>query len=141
LETEVRQDALLAALGLGKADAEQLEPALREQYARTHGPDAELLEVVHRQVDFLAEALRGAVNVFNPELIILGGFLGILYALEPTRITDAVKSRSIAGPREDVGIARAELGSALLLVGAAQLAFAPFLADPASILESAAARV
>lgn len=141
LETEVRQDALLAALGLGKADAEQLEPALREQYARTHGPDAELLEVVHRQVDFLAEALRGAVNVFNPELIILGGFLGILYALEPTRITDAVKSRSIAGPREDVGIARAELGSALLLVGAAQLAFAPFLADPASILESVAARV
>lgn len=141
LDAEVRQESLLEALGLGKAEAEALEPALREQHSRATGPEQAVLEVVQRQVGFLAEALRGAVNVINPELIVLGGFLGMLHDLDPERIADSVRSRSIAGPREDVRFARAELGADLLLVGAAQLAFAPFLADPASILDSAPARV
>lgn len=136
LETEVRQEALLAALGLGPTQVENLESVLSEQFSRPEGPTAQVKDVVEAQLDFLADALRGAVNIFNPELITLGGFLGILYGLEPERITTAVRSRSMAGPREDVRLARAELGSDLLLVGAAQLAFAPFLADPASIAES-----
>lgn len=134
LETEVRQDELLAALGLGKSGLEELESSLLAQVSRPEGPDSGVLEVVHRQMEFLADALRGTVNIFNPELIIFGGFLGTLYSADPHRMARLVQSRALKGSSEDVRFARAELGADLLLVGAAQLAFAPFLADPASIL-------
>lgn len=139
LEAEVRQEHLLAALELGSSGLEELEGSLLEHVSRPEGPDAEVLEAVHRQMDFLAEALRGTVNVFNPELVILGGFLGTLYSADPDRMAETVRSHALKGPREEVRFARAELGADLLLVGAAHLAFAPFLADPASILTTAAA--
>lgn len=138
LETEVRQEPLLAALGLGSTEIERLDGALLEQFTREEGPEPELLELVHRQVDYLCESLCSVVNVFNPELIILGGFLGTLYATDPERLESKVISNSMVGPREDVHFIRASLGMDLLLVGAAQQAFAPVLADPASIAEASA---
>lgn len=132
LETEVRQEALLAVLGLDNATSEKLEEVLLGQFARAAGPDPEVLALVHRQVSFLADALRGAVNIFNPELILLGGFLGTLYASDPTRMAELVTSQAMIGPRDGVRFARSELGPKLLLVGAAQLAFGGVLADPAS---------
>ncbi|AIY03418.1 hypothetical protein ART_3819 [Arthrobacter sp. PAMC 25486] len=135
LETEVRQAPLLAALNLGSTDMEKLDETLLGQFTRPEGPAPELLELVHRQVDFLSESLCSVVNVFNPELIILGGFLGTLYATDPERMAASVKSKAMIGPRDDVRFARAALGLDLLLVGAAQQAFASVLADPASIAE------
>lgn len=135
LETEVRQEPLMAALGLGSTDIEKLDETLLGQFSRPGGADPELLELVHRQVDFLAQSLCSVVNIFNPELIILGGFLGTLYATDPERMEKAVKSKAMVGPRDDVHFSRSELGLDLLLVGAAQQAFAPVLADPASIAE------
>ncbi|WP_104108649.1 ROK family transcriptional regulator [Arthrobacter sp. N199823] len=133
LDTEVRQSALLAAVSLDAADSEQLESVLVAQFARSEGPDAAVLELVNRQIGFLAESLRGTVNIFNPELVILGGFLGTLYAVAPELLESGVRDRALKGPREDVRFARSELGLDLLMIGAAQLAFAPMLANPASI--------
>lgn len=133
LETEVRQSALLDAVGLEAANSEQLENVLTTQFARPGGPDREVLEVVNRQVDFLADSLRGTVNIFNPELVILGGFLGTLYVVATERLESAVRGKTLQGTRDDVRFARAELGLDLMMIGAAQLAFAPVLADPASI--------
>lgn len=132
LETEVRQEPLMAALGLSSTEVENFDEALLQQFSRTEGPETELLDLVHRQVDFLSESLSSMINIFNPELIILGGFLGALYATDPERMETAVKSKSMIGPREDVHFTRGDLGLDLLLVGAAQQAFAPVLADPAS---------
>lgn len=135
LETEVRQAPLLAALKLGSTDIEKLDSTLLAQFQRNGGPDPELAALVHHQVDFLAEALSSVVNIFNPELIILGGFLGTLYATDPARMEEAVAAKAMHGPREDVRFARASMGLDLLLVGAAQQAFAAVLADPASFAE------
>ncbi|GAA3862411.1 ROK family transcriptional regulator [Leifsonia kafniensis] len=132
LETEVSQAPLLDTLGLDSTGSEQLESVLLGQFSREGGPEREILDLVHRQLDFLAVALRGVVNMFNPELVLLGGFLGTLYAAAPERLEAGVRTRALVGPRDDVRFARAELGADLLLVGAAQLAFAPILADPAS---------
>lgn len=138
LETEVSQAPLLSKLGLDNAGSEELERALLAEFARETGPEDEILELVHRQLDFLAVALRGIVNVFNPELVLLGGFLGTLYAAAPERLENGVRSSALVGPRDDVRFARAELGADLLMVGAAQLAFAPILADPAGFGRPAA---
>ena len=36
-------------------------------------------ELIAEQLDLLAIAVRTAVNLFNPTLVVLGGFLGALY--------------------------------------------------------------
>ena len=128
LETEVSQSALLHVLGLPGADPDELDRALAAESAQ-----APVQAEVERQLGYLAVAVRNAANVFNPELIVLGGFLGSLVAAAPGRLEELVSGQGLGATAESLVIARAELGSGLLMVGAAELAFAGLLADPASL--------
>lgn len=127
LETEVSQSRLRELAGLGSGDAADLEEALASSNAATVNDE------VARQLLYLGIALRNAVNIFNPEAIVLGGFLGTLHALAPTSLNEALLSQALDGPAGQVKIYRAALGSDLMMIGAAELAFAQFLADPAGI--------
>ncbi|WP_461170247.1 ROK family transcriptional regulator [Arthrobacter sp. Z1-15] len=127
LETEVSLGRLLAVLKLDHADQDQLEAAM----ARDNSP--ELVAETHRQLDLLAVALTNFVNIFNPGTIVLGGFLGVLHSFAAGRLEAAVADGGIGGLGSEVTISRAALGTDLLLVGAAELAFAGLLADPASV--------
>jgi predicted NBD/HSP70 family sugar kinase len=128
LETEVGQARLLTVTGLDRGQADQLDAALAGAE-----PGSPVAVEVRRQIDFLAVALRGVVNSFNPELIVLGGFLGSLHAADPGRLAERVRGQSLPGARDDVRITRAALGVDRLTIGAAELAFAAVLADPASV--------
>jgi predicted NBD/HSP70 family sugar kinase len=130
LETEVSRAPLLAALGLTSSESDRLEDDLVAAFASDPGPDGELAAVVSGQASYLAVALRNAVNLFNPSLIVLGGFLGSLYRVAPERIEAAVRGEAMRGAREGVRIVRAQLGRDILLIGAAELAFADLLANP-----------
>jgi predicted NBD/HSP70 family sugar kinase len=70
--------------------------------------------------------------VLNPEVIVLGGFLASLFARDPEFLEERVAAQALSAPFADVSIVRAELGSDLLMIGAAELAFAPLLANPAN---------
>ncbi|WP_427173381.1 ROK family protein [Arthrobacter sp. 92] len=127
LETEVSQAALFELAGLAGGDASQLEEALRN----TGRP--EVAGEVERQLGYLGIALRNAVNIFNPDAIILDGFLGVLHALSPATLDTLILSQAMEGPAATVRIHRAALGSDLMMIGAAELAFTQFLADPSGI--------
>lgn len=131
LETEVRRSTLLDVVGLSAADADDLETALLDA-ANAEDASPEILTEVHRQLDTLAITLRNAINTLNPQLIVLGGFLGALYAVAPDRLDKKVSDQSLPSARDSVRIARAELGSRLLMIGAAELAFESILSDPSS---------
>jgi len=127
LELEVRRSLLLDVLGIATANADELDgrllasdsPAVREE--------------VERQLAFLGVALRNAIDILNPQLVVLGGFLGSLYAAAPGRLEALVADQALTVSLDEVSFSRAELGSDLLLVGAAELAFAPLLRDPAGV--------
>jgi predicted NBD/HSP70 family sugar kinase len=119
LEAEVRRGALLEALRLDRADPDELEAALLADRS------PEVRSEVRRQVDALAVAIGSAVNVLNPARIVLGGFLSALAAAAPKRLDERVARHALPLLGERVDIRRAELGSDLLLIGAAELAFAP----------------
>ncbi len=125
LETEVAQAVLLRTLGLPATDSDELDAALAASQ------DPAVRAEVHRQLGFLAVALRNAINVFNPALIVLGGFLSSLFAADPEQLKRLIVTQSLRASAQDVRIVRAELGSALLMIGAAELVFAPLLRDPA----------
>jgi predicted NBD/HSP70 family sugar kinase len=127
LETEVSQSRLFDLAGLSGGDASQLEEALR------NSSNTEVTEEVVRQLDYLGIALRNAVNTFNPEAIVLDGFLGVLHTLSPGALKNQLLSQALDGPANQVSIYRAELGSDLMMIGAAELAFTQFLANPAGV--------
>ena len=117
---------LLKLVALSDADGDELERKLTA--SRSPAVQTE----VERQLDFLAVAFRNAINIFNPQLIILGGFLGSLYAVAPAYLDQKLAQRPLLAAQETVTISRTELTSDLLMIGAAELAFEPLLSDPAS---------
>lgn len=127
LETEVSQSRLLELAGLTRGDTADLEKALADSSS------PEVNDEVNRQLLYLGLALRNAVNIFNPEAIVLDGFLGTLHALAPTSLNGTLLSQAMDGPAGQVKIYRAALGSDLMMIGAAELAFTQFLADPAGL--------
>jgi hypothetical protein len=62
---------------------------------------------------------------------VLDGFLGVIHSLAPEDFHATLASQPMAGPAAQVQVSRAALGSDLLMIGAAELAFAGLLADPA----------
>ena len=125
LETEVNLGRLLQVLGLNQADQDDLDIALGVSR------DPRVLAEVRRQIDFLSVAISNFVNMFDPELVVLGGFLGSLLSIGRERLWESVSVSSMGHSSHSVLIERATLSSRLTLVGAAELAFARLLEDPA----------
>ena len=126
LEDEVSRARLLAVVGLSTADEPQLQSALLSS------TDPAVRVELDRQVRILSVALSNAINVLNPQLVVLGGFLAALYASDPDGLERLVREQAIAATFEAVQIVPAALGVDLLMIGAAQRAFETVLEDPAS---------
>jgi predicted NBD/HSP70 family sugar kinase len=126
LEDEVSRARLLDVLGLPGGDEAALEAAL------LRSASSQVREEVARQRRVLAVALSNAVNLLNPELVVLGGFLASLHALDPDRLERDVAEHAVAAAWEGTRIRPAALGEDRLMIGAAELAFSALLADPAA---------
>ncbi len=126
LEAEVSLTNLMPFLRSGTIDEDELDIELG--VAR----DPRLLAEVARQVELLSEALTNFVNLFNPEVVILGGYLGALLSVSRERLTEAVRVRPLGGEARSIRLERARLRSRLMLIGPAELAFGRLLQDPAS---------
>jgi predicted NBD/HSP70 family sugar kinase len=136
LDAEVQLSDLVEAMGLPAGSGPRADDELAEMLA-SPGLPAGLRHVVDDQLDLLAVTVRNAVNLFNPQLIVLGGFLGVLHQTDPSRLENAVAWSAMRGSRDSVRIVRSSSGGDLVAVGAAQLVFAPIVNDP-SLVRAAA---
>jgi predicted NBD/HSP70 family sugar kinase len=93
-------------------------------------PSSAERDVLNRQARSLAIALGNAINMLNPRLIVLGGFLRVFPAYAAAVLGEELARRSMGAPRDLVRVVPATLGADTLMIGAAELAFAPVLADP-----------
>ncbi|QNE45798.1 ROK family protein [Glaciihabitans sp. INWT7] len=125
LETEVRRDRLLEVTGLSSQSVGRLAAALASS------TDPRVAAEVTRQLDMLIVALRNVVNLLNPKLIVLGGFLAALQSAQPARLRDFGRNSALAASFDCVQIIPSELADDLLMIGAGELAFESLLADPA----------
>lgn len=124
LEAEVDQATLLAAVGLGPADA----GLLAERLAASTDPAVAAL--VAEKSALLAVAVRNALNVFNPQAIVLSGYLAALFGASSLDLV----AEGVASSRENVEIRVAALGDEQLMIGAAELVWSELLADPAGFV-------
>ena len=124
LEDEVSRTRLLEVVGLDNVD----EPTLAQALEASAAP--EVAEELGRQRRILATALANAINVLNPSLVVLGGFLATVIESDPADLERAVASQTVAAAFEEVAIRVAALGEDRLMIGAAEAALATLLADP-----------
>lgn len=127
-ETEVGERALLSRAGRppdgGRAE---VEAVIRDAEAGSEVALAALDDIGR----WLGIGLAGLVNVLNPELIVLGGLFSRTFRYIVPAIERGLDRRALPAPRALVRIVPAALGENAPLLGAAELAFEPLLADPA----------
>ena len=82
---------------------------------------------------WLGIGLVNLVNIFNPEVIVLGGHLGQIY---PTVASSVLREldNALRASREQVTVAVASLRDDSTLIGASESAFAPLLNSPLETL-------
>src|SRR5665647_2650126 len=84
---------------------------------------------VRRIGEWVGVGLASLINLFNPEVVVLGGSLGSLYPAMESSVRSAV-GRALGPTLENVAIVRSELGADAQLLGGAEVAFAELLHDP-----------
>ena len=130
-ETEVGAWALLRRAGRppggGRRDVKSV---VREAEAGSPVALAAFAEVGR----WLGIGLAGLVNVLNPEVIVLGGLFGRIQPFVGPDLDGALDRMALSAPRGLVRVVPAKLGVDAPLIGAAEYAFEPLLADPAGWL-------
>lgn len=122
LEDEVNRARLVQAAALTAPDDDDLASALTAS--------ASAIAETGRQRRILAATLGNAVNVLNPSMIVLGGFLGSLRDVDRQAFDGEVRARALAASAEHLQLASAALGADRLLIGAADAAMQRLLSDP-----------
>jgi predicted NBD/HSP70 family sugar kinase len=126
LESLVRRNDFLETFKLFAATDEEL----LLEISRSNNAKAQKL--IENQTDSLAAALGTFVNIFNPQVIILGGFITGLFAKEQQRLLAGLKYNSLAAANERVLIRESGLGSNMLMIGAAELPFNELITRPST---------
>ncbi|MEY4981417.1 MAG: hypothetical protein RL174_755 [Actinomycetota bacterium] len=124
LEALVSRDEVLDALKLFGADDEEIDREINGQLS------TKVKRVLDAQIEYLAQGLATYVNIFNPQAIVLAGFLTSLFSYAPDRVIEIMRSNTLAASHEKVIIKNGELGSNLMMIGSADLAFYALLSRP-----------
>lgn len=124
-ETEVGEAALCRALGIAEDAVRGTVVAELQSLARK--PD-EVMAVLGEYTDWLAIGLVNVVNLWGPELVVLGDLFtnlpdAVIESVNETVRLRSLVSRAIGGTR----IVTSPLGIDAKLIGAAELAFDPVL--------------
>jgi predicted NBD/HSP70 family sugar kinase len=99
---------------------------------RAMAGDERTLRAIAEVGHWLGLGIGNLVNVFNPELVVLGGFYHALFPFLESAVVEGTLHRALHAPGDAVTITRSGLGSDAPLTGAAELAFTDLIADPAS---------
>jgi predicted NBD/HSP70 family sugar kinase len=70
------------------------------------------------------------VNMFNPEVVILGGIFAELHAVAGEQILAGLRDMALSPAHARVDLVVPQLGCDSILLGAAETAFAPLISDP-----------
>ncbi len=125
-ETEAGEVALLRHAGLTEGAGRVDEIA--ELAAVGDEPTLRAIAEIGRWLGF---GIGNLINIFNPDLVILGGLYQRLFTyLEPS-VVEGAGRRTLLPPGELATIARSSLGPDAPLVGAAELVLSDVIADPA----------
>lgn len=104
--------------------------AVAEVITAAAGGEARAVDALADVARWIGVGIRAVVNIFNPDVVVLGGCLAQVLEVEAERINQVVDRSVLLSPRGEVRIVGAALGMDAPLIGAAELAFEPLLDHP-----------
>ncbi len=107
--------------------------AVAEVMAAARNGEARATDAFAEVAGWVGVGLRAVINVFNPDVIVLGGSLAQIWDVAADAVDAAVQQGAPLAPRDELTITAARLGLDSPLVGAAELAFARLLDDPQGV--------
>jgi predicted NBD/HSP70 family sugar kinase len=125
-EVEIGSHAVAAAVGCPPDQIHRLVDYLQ--------PGPGVPPELRRLGRSLGLGLGGLVNVFNPEMIILGGVLRWVFPLVRDDVLEALREWALDAPAAQAQIVLPALGGDSSIIGAAELAFTDVLEDPVEVL-------
>lgn len=128
LEALVRREDLERVLGLSKVSDEVLEDSL----LGNRSPASSAL--VRKQIEVLAVATANLINIFNPETVVLAGFLRSLYRFDQSLFREHLKLHAVPANLRSLDIFLDELGANSVAIGATELVFEHLIANPRKIV-------
>jgi len=126
-ETEVGERTLLMRAGQAAGGGRAAVDAVLRDAAAGVPSALGALDNVGR---WLGVGLAGLVNILNPQLIVLGGLFGRIHPFVATSLRTEIDRLGLQASSELVDVRPATLGIDAPLLGAAELAFEPLLANP-----------
>jgi predicted NBD/HSP70 family sugar kinase len=124
LEALVKRDDLLQAFKLFGATDDELDL----EVMNTKDPKA--IKLINGQLDHLGRGIGVLATIFNPQIVVLEGFLDSIFRFNKERLLESVRSSSLNSAHDGLIVSSGELGSRAVLLGAAGLAFAPLIQNP-----------
>ena len=128
-EVEIGSHAVADAVGCPESEMHRLSEYLQ--------PGTKATPELRRVGRSLGLGLGGLVNMFNPEMIILGGVLRWVFPLVREDVLSALEDWALEAPAEQAQIVLPWLAGDSVILGAAELAFADLFLDPATVLAKA----
>jgi predicted NBD/HSP70 family sugar kinase len=130
VETYVGEGALLQAAGRPLPPTDEATAAV---FADARAGDPQALAGARTVAAALGRAIASLVNTFNPQRVLLGGYLSELLDIARPEIERALRDYALEAPGRHVQLDHPTFGEDSALLGAAELAFAGLLADPLAI--------
>jgi predicted NBD/HSP70 family sugar kinase len=130
-ETEIGEEALLVRAGFAPDGGSAAVDAVLQA---AEGGSVSALEALDHVGHWLGVGLAGLVNLLNPRVIVLGGLFSRIHPNVGRAVELELDRRALAAPRSLVRVVPATFGVDAPVLGAAELAFEPLLADPSSWL-------
>jgi predicted NBD/HSP70 family sugar kinase len=125
-ETEIGERAILGAAGRSGSGREAVDAVVD---AARRG-DVSAQEALRQVGDWLGFGIANLINIFNPEMVVMGGMLRGVYLGAATQVRSRLRTMALAASLEGVKLRTPLLGEDAPLIGAAELGFARLLTDP-----------
>lgn len=131
-ETKVGENQLLVLAGRLPGGGPE---GVAEVIAASDAGDERAIAALDEVGQWIGVGLRAVINVFNPEVIVLGGSMAALWQARQDVVDKTLDRWTLMSPRSDVIIRASAFGLDSPWRGAAEMVFAPVLADPVSVLD------
>lgn len=124
---------------VGGRDGDDVEATVSELFARAADGDDTANRVVDETTEILGLGLANLVNLFNPERIVVGGWLGLpLIDMRRRELDVEIRRQALSRPAEQVALSSCRFGTDAVALGAALLPLEHFIAGTLELPESAA---
>lgn len=134
VETYLSEAALLRLAGLrvGREGPQSGDALVRDVLRAAATGELRSLQAVRVVAGHLGRVVAALVNLLNPQLVVTGGFLRDVLLLARPEVQASLERYALASALDMVELRPAGLGPDSSLLGAAELAFGPLLADPSA---------